>query len=299
MRIVNLTENTEGASGCGCEHGLCFYIETEHHRLLMDAGQSDLFLRNADRLGIDLTAVDTLVLSHGHHDHGGGIPYFAGIAPRARIYAQESAFREYCSLDSEGIPHYIGLPEGVRELPGLVLLGGDSGSADSGIYRIDGELSIWSGIGNRLPVPSANDRLMVRTEEGLVRDDFRHEQCLMVTEGECSVLLSGCAHHGILNVMERCRELYGADPYAVISGFHMMKKGDFSEDDTAMIIDTALRLRATETLFYTGHCTGEKAYLIMKQLMKDQLRYVHSGDEIVLPGRVIGNSTNQSEDLQL
>ena len=47
MRIINLAENTEGAAGCGFEHGLCFYIETEHHKLLMDTGQSDLFIKNA------------------------------------------------------------------------------------------------------------------------------------------------------------------------------------------------------------------------------------------------------------
>ena len=77
MRIINLVENTEGASGCGVEHGLCFYIETEKHKLLMDAGQTGLLLENAEKLGIDLTQVDTVVLSHGHYDHGGGILPFA------------------------------------------------------------------------------------------------------------------------------------------------------------------------------------------------------------------------------
>ena len=61
MRIINLAENTEGAAGCGFEHGLCFYIETEHHKLLMDTGQSDLFIKNAEKLGVDLTKVDTVV----------------------------------------------------------------------------------------------------------------------------------------------------------------------------------------------------------------------------------------------
>ena len=66
MRIINLVENTEGSAGCGVEHGLCFYIETEKHKLLMDTGQTDLLIGNAERLGIDLTLVDTVVLSHGH-----------------------------------------------------------------------------------------------------------------------------------------------------------------------------------------------------------------------------------------
>ena len=237
MRIINLAENTEGAAGCGFEHGLCFYIETEHHKLLMDTGQSDLFIKNAEKLGVDLTKVDTAVLSHGHYDHGGGILPFAEINPDAKIYVQASAFGEYYSIDSKGQPHYIGLAEGIRELPQIVSI-----DAEEGIYRIDDELSLFTGIGNEHPIPSANQRLMKKTEEDMVQDDFSHEQCLVIHEGTKSVLLSGCAHHGILNILDRYRELYGGDPDVVISGFHMMKRHGYSDADITMIIDTALEL---------------------------------------------------------
>ena len=86
----------------------------------MDTGQSDLFIKNAEKLGVDLTKVDTVVLSHGHYDHGGGILPFAEINPDAKIYVQASAFGEYYSIDSKGQPHYIGLAEGIRELPQIV-----------------------------------------------------------------------------------------------------------------------------------------------------------------------------------
>ena len=295
MRIINLAENTEGAAGCGFEHGLCFYIETEHHKLLVDTGQSDLFIKNAEKLGVDLTKVDTVVLSHGHYDHGGGILPFVSINPDAKIYVQASAFGEYYSIDSKGQPHYIGLAEGIRELPQVVVVGSkpDSaekedaqseadteGSFEDGIYRIDDELSLFTGIGNEHPIPSANQRLMKKTEEDMVQDDFVHEQCLVIKEGSKSVLLSGCAHHGILNILDRYRELYGGDPDVVISGFHMMKRHGYSDADITMIIDTALELRKLHTVFYTGHCTGVEPYNAMKKLMGDKLHYVHSGDEI-------------------
>ena len=295
MRIINLAENTEGAAGCGFEHGLCFYIETEHHKLLMDTGQSDLFIKNAEKLGVDLTKVDTVVLSHGHYDHGGGILPFAEINPDAKIYVQASAFGEYYSIDSKGQPHYIGLAEGIRELPQIVVVGSkpDSeekedaqsevdteGSFEDGIYCTDDELSLFAGIGSESPIPSANQRLMKKTEEGMVQDDFAHEQCLVINEGTKSVLLSGCAHHGILNILARYRELYGGNPDVVISGFHMMKRHGYSDADITMIIDTALELRKLHTVFYTGHCTGVEPYNAMKKLMGDKLHYVHSGDEI-------------------
>ena len=262
MRIINLVENTEGTSGCGVEHGLCFYIETEKHKLLMDTGQTDLLLENAEKLGIDLTQVDTVVLSHGHYDHGGGILPFAKINPTAKIYVPEAAFGEYYSMDKAGEPHYIGLAKEIQELPQVVKVSaeasleakpeaGEKTKAADGIYHIDEEL-----------------------------DDFAHEQCLVISEGVKKVLLSGCAHHGILNIMDRYCELFGEEPDFVISGFHMMKKHNYSDEDINMIIDTALALRQYKTVFYTGHCTGVEPYNAMKKLMGDQLHYVHSGDEI-------------------
>ena len=295
MRIINLVENTEGASGCGVEHGLCFYIETEKHKLLMDTGQTGLLLENAEKLGIDLTKVDTVVLSHGHYDHGGGILPFAKINPTAKIYVPEKAFGEYYSMNKDGEPHYIGLAKEIQELPQVVKVSAkasleakpeakpeasEEAKAADGIYRIDDELALFSGIGSEHVIPSTNQRLMKKTEDGFVQDDFAHEQCLVISEGVKKVLLSGCAHHGILNIMDRYCELFGEEPDFVISGFHMMKKHNYSDEDINMIIDTALALRQYKTVFYTGHCTGVEPYNAMKKLMGDQLHYVHSGDEI-------------------
>ena len=91
MRIVCLIENTEGKAGCGIEHGLCLYVETERHKLLLDTGASELFIKNAELKGVDLTKVDTVVISHRHSDHGGGLEAFSRINPTAKIYMQESA----------------------------------------------------------------------------------------------------------------------------------------------------------------------------------------------------------------
>nr|MCR5032788.1 MBL fold metallo-hydrolase [Lachnospiraceae bacterium] len=88
MKIVNLIENTEGTSGCAYAHGLSFYVETKKHKLLLDLGPSEETLRNARHLGIDLTRVDTVILSHGHYDHSGGILPFTQINPHATIYMQ-------------------------------------------------------------------------------------------------------------------------------------------------------------------------------------------------------------------
>ncbi len=269
MKIVNLTEDTKGCSGCEYEHGLSFYIETAKHKILADAGASDMILRNAERLGIDLGAVDTLVLSHGHYDHSGGIMPFAKINSHAAIYMRSTAVLDYYHGE-----RYIGIDKEIAKLPGVVLT--------EDFLEIDNELSLFSGITGRRFRAKSNLALS-KMENGVLKaDSFDHEQCLVInTEGR-KILVSGCAHNGILNVLDRYRQLYGGDPDAVISGFHMMKKTEYTSEDICAIENTANELAETDTLYFSGHCTGEGAFGIMKDIMGDKLRAIHSGDAIVL-----------------
>ena len=91
MRIVTLVENTCGNESCIAEHGLSIYIETENHKLLLDTGQTDAVVKNAEALSIDLSAVDTVILSHGHYDLSGGILPFSKLNHTAQIIMQRAA----------------------------------------------------------------------------------------------------------------------------------------------------------------------------------------------------------------
>lgn len=268
VKIVTLIENTQGAQ-CPCfEHGLSFYIETEKHKLLADTGQTAGFMSNADALGINLKAVDTVVLSHGHYDHSGGIMPFAAVNLSARIYMQRTASGHFYHDE-----RYIGIDREILSLPQVRLLDGD--------YVIDDELSIFSGIAGRRYWAKSN--LVLSRHEGgdVLQDDFCHEQCLVITEGKQRVLVSGCAHNGILNVLDRYKDIYGSLPDVAISGFHMMKKTEYTDEELDIIRETAHELSKTDTLFYTGHCTGESAFLIMKEIMGEQLQKLYSGMRIL------------------
>ena len=96
--MVTLIENTPGAPGCLFEHGLSFYAETKNHKILADTGASGAFLKNAQTLGIDLRQVDTVVISHGHYDHGGGLLEFAALNPTAKIYLSKIDFTTPLSI---------------------------------------------------------------------------------------------------------------------------------------------------------------------------------------------------------
>ena len=270
MRIVTLVENTCGREGCTAEHGLSVYVETDRHRLLADAGQTNAVLKNAAVLGIDLSLVDTVILSHGHYDHSGGILPFSAVNDSAAVYMQESA----------ALPHfngerYIGIDTAITDLPNVHLLHGSLG--------IDEELFLFSEITGGRCFPKGNLKLL--TEKDGVRrpDDFEHEQCLVISHGGRRILISGCAHSGILNILDRYKEIFGNLPDIVISGFHMMRRdGNYTDEDKEIILHTAEELAKTDAVFFTGHCTGDFAFDLMKPVMGDRLRRIRSGEEKIL-----------------
>jgi len=96
------------------------------------------------------------------------------------------------------------------------------------------------------------------------------------------VLFSGCAHNGILNVLDRCMEVCGKEPDAVFSGFHMKKNAPYTPEEEDTIRQTAQELLTRRCMFYTGHCTGLPAFAMMKEIMGERLQYVHCGDAVCI-----------------
>jgi len=277
MKIINLMENLKGEKNCVVEHGLSFYVETDNHKILVDTGASDAFLTNAKELGVDLTQVDIVILSHGHYDHSGGIIPFTKINNHAKIYMQKTAIKEYYHIYPDDTC-YIGIDPRIKQLNQLILVDGN--------LTIDDELSLFSNIKGRKYWPEGNLHLKRKEETAnsveYLQDEFDHEQCLVIKEGNDIVLMSGCAHNGILNIMDEYYRLYQSYPTAAISGFHMMKKTPHTEEEVEVIKKTAEELLKCGTNFYTGHCTGQPALDIMKEIMKDKLCQVYCGDEVRL-----------------
>lgn len=277
MKIINLIENTEGNKGCAYEHGLSFYVETKKHKLLLDLGPSKSTIENAKILGVDLVAVDTVILSHGHYDHSGGIIPFSKVNDSALIYMQESAVNDYYADDGEDAEErfpYIGIDKEIANLPQVRLINGD--------VKIDDELELFVIKNRSHELPFNNKRLLVREGDDYRRDDFGHEHFLVIHQDGRSVLMSGCAHNGILSILDEYMNRYGKAPDVVISGFHLMKEKDYRDSEVKEIEDIARELKKYPTKFVTCHCTGTVAYGLMKEIMGDSLCYVSSGEEVSL-----------------
>lgn len=261
-------EDSSFRSGIAAEHGLSLYLETEKHRLLLDTGASALTLQNADALGVDLTSVDTVVISHGHYDHAGGLLSFTERNPKAEIYLNAGAGGAFYHGEK-----YIGIDREILNLPHLHLI-------SAPVFDIDGELTLFSAVRGRRLWPEGNRELTEEKDGKRTQDVFSHEQCLIVKEGNRTLLASGCAHNGILNILDRYREMTGMYPDAVVSGFHMIKKTGYEETDLTAIRQTAEELKALPTVFYSGHCTGDFPFDVMKEIMGENLRRITAGDTL-------------------
>lgn len=273
MKIYVLMENTVGESGCLNEHGLSVYVEMSDgkRKLLIDTGASAQFAQNAEKLGVNLADVDTMILSHGHYDHSGGMLKFRELNEKAEIYMQEKATGAYYHVEPDDL-RFIGIDPEILKMDKVHLMNGG--------YKLGDDVEVFTGHSGRRPMFAGNRLLQKKVGEPdkFVQDVFDHEEYVVLSEGDKKVLISGCAHNGIANIMDRFVELYGQEPDVVISGFHMMKKKAYTEEELELIDSVGGEMKKMRTRFYTGHCTGETAYARLKEVLGDKLVYAHSGD---------------------
>ena len=235
------------------EHGLSILLATERHKILLDTGASDVFIRNADLLGIDLSTVDYVFISHGHSDHAGGLRYFLENNQKAQVIVSPDAMsRKFYS--KRGNLHSI-----TTEWPEI---------CDDRLILIDQtcevaeDIHAIAHIPQIHPMPKGNSNLYVQDANGdYIHDDFRHELALYVD----GLLFTGCAHSGLENILAACPW----PVHTVVGGFHLLDGQETDEEIEALA--QRLQRNSPDTLFYTSHCTGDHVFEVMKGVMGEQL----------------------------
>lgn len=274
MIIKSIIENTTDNPTLAKEHGLCLYIETKVCKMLFDVGQSDAFIDNAQKLGVDIEAIDVLVISHGHYDHGGGLKRFLEVNTKSKIYLAKEAFDQYYSEQADKTMKYIGLDQSLKVNDRFIFV------KDS--MKVCDCLTVFKNQSSIAPPPLLNRYLYKKVNGDIVRDDFTHEISLIVTCEGKSVLIAGCAHCGILNIIDTYKKHTGAEPNVVVGGFHL-SSGSRSEMASQATIKGLIRQFATtKTEYYTCHCTGVKPYEMMHEALGQQLSYLSGGKSIHL-----------------
>lgn len=254
--LTLLDDRHTGRKDLIAEHGLSMYVCRDGKQILFDCGSSGAFLRNAEKLGIDLKNLDAVVLSHSHYDHAAGFPnlirqggrpgcLYTGpgffepkYARRGDIYADLSAaFDRKFLEDNDVVQKGV---YGLREIfPGTYLL--------SGFPRTESMETI-------------PERFCRRTGAGLQRDDFRDEVCLALDTAEGLVLLVGCSHPGIVNMVRHVRRTLNRPVRAVFGGTHLV------EADPERVTRTVEALKGMGVRqLGLSHCSGEGTIQLLTQ----------------------------------
>lgn len=270
MKIVTLLENTSHRPGLTAGWGLSLYVETAERKVLFDMGPDASFLENARALGVDLSAVDAAVLSHGHYDHGGGLAAFCERSRKAKIYLRREALGAYYAVLPGQEPGYIGLPPEAAGLAERFVYTGDRETLGEG-------LTLFSAVEDHRSLRAVAPKLQEKTGTGFRPDGFAHEQHLIVEENGKAALLAGCGHLGIVNTLRAAERLLGRRPDVVFGGFHLFELDPDAPEAEALIAATAEALSEGNTIYYTGHCTGDWAYERLRETLGDRLRPMDCG----------------------
>ncbi len=274
-RVVVLSENTaNSSSGLDAEHGLSIYIEANNIKYLVDCGQSDIFLKNAIKLDIEICEVDYLIITHAHCDHGGGIEHFIKNNSKAKIYIHSES--KYLKTYSKKRNYKeIGLTNLDNYTDRITYIDKDIIGEDFQIVSIKK---------CKHPTPRGNNALFVHDKNGYVLDNFEHEIVLSISIGDRNIVVSGCCHKGILNYIDHFNnKMKKVD--LIVGGFHLLSPNkNFkveNEDELAQIGEQMLKYNE-KAQYYTGHCTSKYAFDNLQKKLRGNIFRIETGTTIEL-----------------
>lgn len=265
MKATVLVDNISANGICG-EWGLCVYIEYNGKNILLDAGSSALFITNAEKLGKNLKKIDYGVLSHAHYDHANGIPAFLELNKRAKFYISKNC-EANCFDFVKVRHHYIGVPKNL--LNGyknrLVPVDGVT-EVSEGVWIVPHSTEGLGSVGEK-------SRMYRRLGRRYIPDDFSHEQSLVFVTEKGLVIFNSCSHSGPEVIVSEVKKAFPKKKIAAyIGGLHLFRR---SNDE---VLEFAEKLKKTGVKkIYTGHCTGERPYNILKEELGNKVEHLCSG----------------------
>ena len=277
MIITTLVENNRlpERDDLATEKGLSLHIQYAGKNILFDTGVKGAIINNARRLNVDLSTVDFAVISHHHFDHGGGLPDFLDVNSKAPVYMRGRRGESHYFRSLLGFSRYVGLDEEMfTKYPDRFQFVDQLSEISPGVF-------ILTEMGSSYSQPRGNRLLYLKKGNAWSPDPFYHELIMVIEEGDGLVVFTGCGHSGILNMVEAATRQFPDKPIkAVLGGFHQILFPQFnfmagSKGEVASLGRSILEFPVE--MVYTGHCTGLKAYQVLKEVMGDRLAYLLTG----------------------
>jgi len=273
IRITTLSENTANF-GFLAEWGLSILIETTNLKILLDTGLSMSAVYNAQVLGIDLSTIDKIVLSHGHIDHTGGLREVLRRTGKVEIIAHPDIWAsKYAWLGEQEF--YAGIPFRREELESL----GASFNLTREPVRLGDGITTTGEIPMRTSYEEVDPDLFVEREGNLYLDPLADDLALVINTEQGLIVILGCAHHGVINTLRHAQKLTGQKLiHAVIGGTHLFRASENQIEQTVR----ALKGMGIKKLG-VSHCAGFYASVHLAQEFGDVFFLNNAGTCLTLP----------------
>lgn len=280
MKVTTLIEDTTENSNLYTEKGLSLHIQREGHNILFDTGVTGNFADNASKLGVDLEDVDAAVISHGHLDHGGGLRRFLELNDDVPVYLPIH------SDDDLYFKFFIFVKRNAGMDKTLFTDYADRIHLVNGFKEIFKDLYLLKDIKMKYPLPAGSKYLYKQEGSQFIHDDFLHEQMMVIKDEDGLVIFTGCSHQGVLNMVETAIDQFPGVPIkGLFGGFHFIGLPFFDhmgESKSSVKNIGNKLLNYPIEMVYTGHCTGRRAYPILKDVMGDQVDHFSTGSTFEL-----------------
>lgn len=267
--ISTIVENTATKEGLLAEHGLSFFIRTNSDTILFDTGQGDALENNAGLLNADLDNIDTVVLSHGHYDHTGGLETVLLKNSEIKIIVHPMALVERYVKDPDGKRREIGIPghcrETLKQMEKNIVYSEAPSFVANGIYVTGAipRITDFEDTGGRFYIDEACS----------FPDPILDDQAMFFDTPYGLVVILGCAHSGIVNTLMYIRKLTGGKKvYTIVGGMHLHNASDERMAGTIQYIkDLDIKY------ICTGHCTGAGQIHEMYSVFPDKVEHLFVG----------------------
>jgi len=282
IAVTVLVENASDRTDLGSEHGLAYWIEWGDRRVMFDTGQSDLVMRNARVLGIDVSRAEAIVLSHGHYDHTGGLGAVLGEAREAKVFIHRAGLEAKYSRHGDGSRHAVGMPQSSRDA--LARHVGEQ-------TLMEGPTEIVKGLHATGAVPRETGYEdtggAFYLDEACTREDpLLDDQALYFSCSEGTVVVLGCAHAGVVNTLEYVQRLTEGEPiFAVVGGMHLHSA---SAGRLKATVEAIRELKVQ--LIAPAHCTGLGATTLLREEFLGQFAACHAGSRFVFEEVMTGTT---------
>jgi len=274
IQITTLSENTANY-GFLAEWGLSILVEVDGLRILMDTGLSFSAVHNASLLGVDLSTVDRIVLSHGHADHTGGLRDVLGIKGEVEVVGHPDIWTAKYVRRGTGPVRYCGMPFLREELEGR----GARFNLAREPVRISEHVMTSGEIPMMTDYEHIEDNLFDKVGDTLRPDVLADDLALIINTDFGLVVVLGCAHRGAVNTLRHAQKLTGNELiYAVIGGAHLFRASEERLERTV----SELRGMGIQRLGLS-HCTGFDASARLAREFEGAFFPNNAGTRFTLP----------------